>query len=251
MTFQPGWGSGRVGDWAEAVLAANPGPLTLDGTNTWIVQRPGSEQATVVDPGPDDEAHLAAVLAATRARGARVTTILLTHHHVDHTEGAAHLADVTGARLLGAEHGWGPVDDIEVFETPGHTADSVCLLLPQANLLLTGDTVLGRGTSVIAGPDGRLDAYLTTLDRLAGIVDEHALTRLLPGHGPVLEDAAATVEEYRTHRRARLDQVRAAVAAGAGTAREVVEVVYADVPKELWPAAELSVQAQLDYLSSR
>ena len=172
------WRGGPVGDWAEAVLAPNPGPMTLDGTNTWILQEPGSAAVTVVDPGPLHEGHLAAVLGRVRARGAEVETIVLTHHHPDHTEGAPRFAELSAAPLAR------PPAWLQVIETPGHTADSVCLLVPGAGLLLTGDTVLGRGSTVIAQPDGRLGAYLDSLRLLNDVVRQHQVTHVLPGHGP-------------------------------------------------------------------
>jgi glyoxylase-like metal-dependent hydrolase (beta-lactamase superfamily II) len=114
--------------------------------------------------------------------------------------------------------------------------------------LLTGDTVLGRGTTVVAHPDGRLADYLDSLRRLEELIGVRGLTDLLPGHGPAQADPLSVVRGYLRHRAERLEQVRTAVAAGARTAREVVEVVYADVPREVWPAAELSVRAQLEHL---
>jgi len=125
-------------------------------------------------------------------------------------------------------------------------------VLPEQQVLLTGDTVLGRGTTVVAHPDGRLAEYLASLQRLEALAAELDLQQVLPGHGPVLTVPEAmpvqVLRFYLRHRRARLDQVRAAVAAGAATAPDVVRRVYADVPRELWPAAELSVRAQLEYL---
>ena len=134
--------------------------------------------------------------------------------------------------------------------TPGHTADSLSLLLTADGGLLTGDTVLGRGTTVIAG-DGSLGDYLKTLDELRALADEAGLGVLLPGHGPLLADPAGVLDYYIAHRRERLDQVRAALEGGARTPAEVVAVVYADVDRALWPAAEQSVRAQLDYLAGR
>jgi glyoxylase-like metal-dependent hydrolase (beta-lactamase superfamily II) len=135
-----------------------------------------------------------------------------------------------------------------VVATPGHTADSLSLLLAADGGLLTGDTVLGRGTTVIA-EDGSLGDYLRTLDELRELADRAGLRVLLPGHGPLLGDPAGVLDYYIGHRRERLDQVRAALAAGARTPAEVVAVVYADVDRALWPAAELSVRAQLGYLN--
>ena len=133
--------------------------------------------------------------------------------------------------------------------TPGHSSDSVCLLLPRDGALLTGDTILGRGTTVVAHPDGRLADYLESLERLRDLAetDVHAL---LPGHGPVVENPLVVLDFYVTHRQERLDQVRAALAAGDTTAKDVVRRVYADVDPVLWPSAELSVRAQLDYLAA-
>jgi glyoxylase-like metal-dependent hydrolase (beta-lactamase superfamily II) len=253
-------GMGTARAWN--VLAPNPSPMTLDGTNTWVIAEPGSATAAVVDPGPDDEVHLRRVLDAASAGDRRVTQIVLTHGHLDHSAGAARFAELTGApvgaldpaRRLGREgFGAGTVLDaggceLRVVATPGHTADSLSLLLGADGALLTGDTVLGRGTTVIA-EDGSLGDYLRTLDELRRLADDAGLRVLLPGHGPLLSDPAAVLDYYIAHRRERLDQVRAALAAGARTPAEVVAVVYADVDRSLWPAAEQSVRAQLDYLT--
>ena len=248
---------------AWCVLAPNPSPMTLDGTNTWVIAEPGTSAVVVVDPGPDDEGHLRRVLDAARAGDRHVAQVVLTHGHLDHSAGARRFAELSGAPVgaldpglrLGTE-GYGPGDvitaggcELRVVATPGHTADSLSLLLPADGGLLTGDTVLGRGTTVIAG-DGSLGDYLSTLDELRSLADTAALHVLLPGHGPLLTDPAGVLDYYIAHRKERLDQVRAARAAGASTPTEVVAVVYADVDKSLWPAAELSVRAQLDYLDS-
>ncbi len=256
------WQGGAVSERVRCVLAPNPGPMTLDGTNTWVLAEPGSAEAVVVDPGPLDEQHLAAVLAAARESGRRVALILLTHGHADHAQGARRFAELTGApvRALDPAHrlgdeGLGEGDvvavgglEIRVLGTPGHTADSLSFLLPAEGAVLTGDTVLGRGTTVVAYPDGRLGDYLASLRRLRDLAEAGAARRILPGHGPVLDDAYDAVSSYLRHRAERLAQVEAAVAAGDRTPREVVARVYADVDRSLWPAAELSVRAQLDYL---
>lgn len=247
---------------ATCVLAPNPGPLTLEGTNTWVLAEPGASRALVVDPGPLDEGHLLAVLEAAGPR--QVSGVLLTHGHPDHAEGAARCAELAGgvpvraldpALRLGDE-GLADGDRVEldglevlVIGTPGHSADSLSFLVVADGALLTGDTVLGRGTSLVAYPDGRLAAYLDTLERLLALAAEGVVRTVLPGHGPVLADPVAVLGYYLAHRRERLEQVAAAVAAGAVSARDVVEVVYADVDPALWPAAELSVAAQLDYLA--
>lgn len=252
---------GVVSERARCLREDNPGHMTLDGTNTWVLREPGGERSIVVDPGELDQRHLDAVLAAA----APVAVVLVTHRHHDHTAGAARFAEMAECAVRGMDAeqciDGEPLRDGEVVEvdglaiqvvfTPGHTADSICLLLDAERALLTGDTVLGRGTSVVAHPDGVLASYLESLDRMLALVDAGQVTRLLPGHGPVIEDARAVLEGYVSHRRERLDQVRAAVAAGAVTARGVVESVYADVDPILWPAAEMSVAAQLDYLATR
>ena len=254
--------SGMGTERAWCVLAPNPSPMTLDGTNTWVLAEPGASSVLVVDPGPDDEDHLRRVLEVANAGDRRVTQIVLTHGHLDHSAGAARFAELTGAPVgaldpafrLGSE-GFtsGAVLDaggceLRVVATPGHTSDSLSLLLAADGALLTGDTVLGRGTTVIAS-DGSLGDYLRTLDELRSLADEAGLRVLLPGHGPLLSDPAGVLDYYITHRKERLDQVRAALAAGARTPAEVVEIVYADVDRSLWPAAEQSVRAQLDYLA--
>ncbi len=250
---------------AQRVLAPNPGPMTLEGTNTWLLAEPGAARAVVVDPGPDDDRHLAAVLAAAAARELSIGLVLLTHGHPDHAEGAGRLAARTGAPVAAYDpayrRGGGGLPDggivhldglaIEVVVTPGHTADSVCLLLPADGALLTGDTLLGRGWTVVAHPAGRLADYLASLRRLRAVCAETPVPTLLPGHGPVRTDAVAVIDAYLAHRAERLGQVRTAVAAGGTDAADVVRRVYADVDPALWPAAEQSVRAQLDYLSGR
>ncbi len=247
----------------QCLLAPNPGPMTLDGTNTWIIGDPYSAAAVVVDPGPADPGHLADILEVA---GGRIAVILLTHRHRDHTAGAAALAASSGCTVRAADPvfrigaaGLSDGDQIdagehrlEVIVTPGHTDDSVSLLLTGqgASRLLTGDTVLGRGTTVIAAPDGDLAAYLRSLDRLLELVERREVSQLLPGHGPVVDRPGEVLEGYRRHRYERLAQVREAVRAGAVTADDVVQRVYADVDRSLWPAAAQSVQAQLRYLQT-
>ncbi|MEO8827699.1 MBL fold metallo-hydrolase [Lapillicoccus sp.] len=260
MTDSVPWASGQVTERVTCVLAPNPGPMTLDGTNTWVLLEPGSSEAVVVDPGPLDLAHLEAVLRLVESKGARVALTLLTHHHADHAEAAEHFGAMTAApvRALGAGHddlGDGETLtvgalDLTVVTTPGHTADSLSFLLPAESALLTGDTVLGRGTTVVAWPDGELEAYLASLERIERLTASGEVARILPGHGPDLRDAAGVVTHYIEHRAERLEQVRLAVASGATDPRAVVELVYADVPREVWRAAELSVRAQLDYLDT-
>jgi len=276
------WAGGAFGEYAECVLAPNANIMTLDGTNTWILRDPDSRRSVVVDPGPLDEGHLDRVADAA----GDVAVVLLTHHHLDHSEAARAFAERVGAgvRALDPAYRLGDegladgdvvaVGDLEirVVGTPGHTSDSLSFLVPADGAVLTGDTVLGRGTTVVAHPDGQLGAYLDSLDRLHALAEAHEARTIWPGHGPVIDDALAALDFYLAHRRERLAQVEAAVLsisreptlakalrhldldAGSGaslTPQTVVESVYADVDPVLWGAAELSVRAQLAYLRVR
>ncbi len=264
MSAADAWAGGRFGERARCVLAPNPTPMTLDGTNTWVLREPGASRSVVVDPGPELVDHLDAVAA----HAGRVAVVLLTHGHADHSEAARSFADRMGCgvRALDPRHRLGDeglgdgdlveVDGLEVHVvgTPGHTSDSLSFVLPQERAVLTGDTVLGRGTTVVAHPDGRLGAYLDSLHRLHALAEAQDVTAVWPGHGPVVADALAVLDHYLAHRRERLAQVHEALralgpqAAGQDAARRVVEDVYADVDPVLWGAAELSVRAQIDYL---
>ncbi|MFC0116071.1 MBL fold metallo-hydrolase [Kibdelosporangium aridum] len=236
---------------ASVMLENNPGHMTLDGTNTWLLRGPDAEDYIVVDPGYEDIPHLTRV-----ADTGPIALILVTHHHEDHVGGAPRLAELTGAPIRAFDRKLcrdaDPVShgevvtaaglELTVLHTPGHTDDSICFQLDDA--VLTGDTILGRGTTVISS----LGHYLDTLRLLRTIPGVTAL----PGHGEELPDLAAVASEYLAHREERLDQVRAALEqlGPDATARQVVEVVYADVDKSLWEPAEWSVRAQLEYLGS-
>jgi glyoxylase-like metal-dependent hydrolase (beta-lactamase superfamily II) len=238
--------------------------MTLDGTNTWIIAEPGSAESIVVDPGPDNPGHLERVQRLACEGDRRVARIVLTHGHLDHSAGAARLAQMTGAPVLALDprqrlgsEGLTAGDavagggcEVRVVATPGHSEDSVSLLIDADGALLTGDTVLGRGTTVIA-PDGSLSDYLQTLDSLRSLADSAGLRVLLPGHGPLLDDPIGVLDAYIAHRAERLDQIRVALAGGARTPAEIVAVVYADTDPAVRSAAEWSVRAQLDYLNSR
>ena len=253
------WSGGEITPWSTCLLAPNPSPWTLDGTNTWIL---GDRDVIVVDPGPLDSAHLTAIRDHLAAQDLRVHAVVLTHGHIDHSEGAREFAESmgVGVRAFDPEHRLGDeglVDgdvitagdlELRVVTTPGHSWDSVSLVLAHDDSLITGDTVLGRGTSLVAWPDGTLGDYLASLQRLRELADESGLARILPGHGPVLTDPAAVLDAYLDHRQARLAEVHDVVDSGVTDPGEIVAIVYADVPREVWPAAELTVRAQLDYL---
>ncbi|MEU3293054.1 MBL fold metallo-hydrolase [Streptomyces longwoodensis] len=254
--------SGPATPRAVNVLAPNASAMTLDGTNTWILSEPDSALAVVVDPGPLDDGHLRRVIDTAEEAGQRVALTLLTHGHPDHAEGAARFAGLTGTKVRALDPALRLGDEglaagnvvevggleLRVVPTPGHTADSLCFHLPAEGAVLTGDTILGRGTTVVAHPDGRLGDYLDSLRRLRSLTVDDGVHTVLPGHGPVLEDAQGAVEFYLAHRAHRLAQVETAVEDGFRTPEEVVAHVYADVDRSLWPAAELSVRAQLEYL---
>ncbi|MET9367819.1 MBL fold metallo-hydrolase [Streptomyces griseoflavus] len=254
--------SGPATTRAVNVLAPNPSAMTLDGTNTWILSEPDSDLAVVVDPGPFDDGHLRHVIGTAEQAGKRVALTLLTHGHPDHAEGAGRFAELTGTKVRALDPALRLGDEglaagnvitvggleLRVVPTPGHTADSLCFHLPADRAVLTGDTILGRGTTVVAHPDGRLGDYLDTLRRLRSLTVDDGVHTVLPGHGPVLEDAQGAVEYYLAHRAHRLAQVETAVEDGHRTPSEVVAHVYADVDRLLWPAAELSVRAQMEYL---
>ena len=262
---RPAWGlpaPGELPPLAELeplvtrVLAPNPSPMTLDGTNTYVVGAPGSGQAFVVDPGPDDAAHLGAVEAALAVRGARCVAVLVTPHHGDHAEAAVPWGRRFGAPV-GAASGAvaGPAGRllepgerlslagtaVDVVPTPGHTSDHLAFRL-ESGAVLVGDHVLGRGTSVVTHPEGDVLAYLESLRRV------HALgpAALYCGHGPELtQDPGAVLDFYLAHRAFREQQLLAALEQGPATVDELVAVVYAEVPHHLWPAAAQSTRAAL------
>lgn len=269
--------SGQVTPHAWLQRCENPGPMTLDGTNTWVLADPRTPgHVVVIDPGPEDPEHLAALSA--RTTGAVEVLGLLTHGHLDHSGGISDFTAATGADLrrsrggeadtgfasLGVQLSSEPLRDREVLQvgalrlmvlpTPGHTRDSVCLLDLDEQVLYSGDTILGRGTSVVAHPDGVLADYLDSLAAIEALVQEGSVRTIHPGHGPVLSDAAAVVEHYRRHRQERLEQVRTSLASlpqewsRERCAEAIVQDVYADVPRAVWPAATRTVLAQLAYL---
>jgi glyoxylase-like metal-dependent hydrolase (beta-lactamase superfamily II) len=248
--------------------------MTGPGTNTYLL---GDEQIAVVDPGPDDDSHLEAILAATPGR---ISWILATHTHIDHSPLAARLKAATGAPLIGFAPApelrgtFGPtgvdphdatfqpdrrmedgdrlaVGDlaVEAVYTPGHTSNHLCFELAGSGLLFSGDHVMSGSTVVIAPPDGDMAVYMESLEK----VRRRAPRRIGPGHGDMIEDPAAVLDGYLRHRRDREMQVLGELArAGEGTAtvEDLVTAIYVDVPAELHPVARYSVWAHLRKLAA-
>lgn len=221
----------------RAIRAPNPGPLTLRGTNTYLVD------GVVIDPGPDDARHLASILTVDP-----IERIILTHRHSDHAAGAERLSELTGASILAfgdsLEDG-AQVANLTVVHTPGHSSDHLCLWHATSGTLFCGDLIAGTGSILIAPPDGDLAAYMTSLERVRGL----NASRILPGHGPEIMEARAKIDEYLSHRREREARVIAAIRAGASSAGEIVDTAYADVPFSMRHYAGLAVHAHLDKLN--
>jgi glyoxylase-like metal-dependent hydrolase (beta-lactamase superfamily II) len=229
------------------VVAPNPGPYTGPGTNTWIVD--AGPVAVVIDPGPDDDNHLAAI--DKRLGSTTVGVVLVTHSHPDHLPLAERLAQRHHAAVRRfPELGDGDIVrvgnlNVTALHTPGHSADHLSFWLAGDRAVFTGDLVLGRGSSMVTYPEGDVAAYLHSLERLAALEPRI----LFPGHWDPVTDAMAKLEEYRTHRLEREAQVLAEVARGSGTARELTRRVYgSDLGEELMPAAEMTLRAHLKKL---
>lgn len=232
------------------VRAPNPGPITLDGTNTYIV---GSRAPIVIDPGPAIDPHLEAVLEEAGEPAA----VLLTHRHPDHAEGAEHFAAMARAPLAAfATHtdicaGAASIADgqrittdgitLVAMHTPGHASDHLSFFFEQERALFTGDHVLGRGTTVVAHPDGDMRDYLASLDRAIAADAK----RLYPGHGPMVDDPAPVLDYYKQHRLEREQQVLEAIDAGDTTVEAMVSRIYVAYDVGVHGAATLSVMAHL------
>jgi glyoxylase-like metal-dependent hydrolase (beta-lactamase superfamily II) len=230
----------------QQVTADNPGPYTLRGTNTWLV---GRDPCWVVDPGPALPAHLERVLADARDRGG-IGGIAITHDHADHTEGVAELRAAAGDPPVDAAHHPGDVrlvdgdrfGPFEVVATPGHAPDHLAFVAGRA--CFTGDAVLGEGSVFVAPDPGALRGYLAALARLR----DRGLEILCPGHGPLVLDANAKLDEYVAHRLDRERRLERALGDGLRTADELLDRVWSDAPAALRPAAAVTLAAHLDKL---
>jgi glyoxylase-like metal-dependent hydrolase (beta-lactamase superfamily II) len=228
------------------VVAPNPGPYTGPGTNTWILD--AGPVLVVIDPGPDDDAHLAALERRVQQR--TVGVVLVTHSHPDHLPLAERFARPHGASVRRyPELGDGDVVragnlSITALHTPGHSADHLCFLLAQDGAVFTGDLILGKGSSMVTYPEGDVAAYLRSLDRLAALEPRV----LFPGHWDPVTDAMAKIDEYRSHRLEREAQVLAEVRRGGGTAAELTRRVYGELDDKLMAAAEMTLRAHLKKL---
>jgi glyoxylase-like metal-dependent hydrolase (beta-lactamase superfamily II) len=263
----------EVAPGVRRLVAPNPGPMTQNGTNTYIV---GRGKVAVIDPGPDDEDHRAALLATLAQKGERIAHILLTHTHLDHCAGVEALRRVTGAQTAGfgsaglrESHTLGPGGrsfadgnfkpdialtdsdvlagedwELSALHTPGHAPDHLCYEFAPAGALFSGDHVMGWNTSVIAPPEGHMDSYLASLHRL--LTHDHQV--YLPGHGGRIEQPQRLVKAFIMHRRWRENEIVEAMRAGARTAPDITAQIYTGLPDHLTRAAQLSVLAHLERL---
>jgi glyoxylase-like metal-dependent hydrolase (beta-lactamase superfamily II) len=265
MTFQYGEAQ-QLSPLIRRVVANNPGPFTFRGTGVYIV---GRGEVAVIDPGPDEPTHIAALQRALA--GEHVSHIFVTHRHLDHCPAARPLASATGAKIYasgiaakrsdddfvaeaGDDLGFKPdiaVGDGDVFRaagwtleavfTPGHTSDHMCLALAEENALFSGDHIMGWSTTVVSPPDGDMEAYLASLDK----VQARNFATLWPTHGPPVREVGAFIEAYRAHRMDREAQILERLRAGQSRIKDMVPVIYADVDPRLYPAAAHSVLAHL------
>lgn len=241
--------------------APNPGPMTLTGTNTWLVGANGS--LAVIDPGEAIDSHMHALVRAAQRLDSQIERILVTHGHPDHYPGAVKLKELCGAPIVAYRDPTFPHDENLVdgqrydvagvsficHFTPGHAADHLCFYLEQENALFTGDNILGFGTTVVAPPKGNMGDYLRSLALLQQRCGEAKV--IYGGHGPAITSPAAKISDYIAHRQKRLNMVIAALTAGSHTVPEIVAHAYKDTDRRLWPAAARQVMAQLQYLEEQ
>lgn len=229
------------------LIAANPSSMTGLGTNTYLV---GSDRAVIIDPGPADDTHLANIVAATERLKLSIQSIIITHHHADHTGGARDLAEVLKVPLLSFGAPLQPDDRIEdteitltVKHTPGHIHDHICLWVPEQGLLFAGDLVAGQGTILVIPPDGDMIAYLASLQAMQAL----APAAILPGHGPVIDDPLALLQQYIDHRLMREQQVLEYLAQGHHSAADIAAQIYADRPEAIG-IGTMQIEAHLQKL---
>lgn len=218
------------------VVAPNPGPMTLEGTNTYLY---GSDPCVVIDPGPDDDGHLDAIRAAAEERGG-IGLVLLTHGHGDHADGARRLDAEVILPADGREHG-----GLRAIATPGHAPDHVCLMTDD-RVCFSGDLVLGAGSTFVPPDGGSLSAYMGSLRRMQA----EPIELICPGHGPWIEDPAAKLAEYVEHREMRERRLLAALERGERSREALLDEAWDDVPTAMRPAAAMVMQAHLDKLAA-
>ncbi|MBN8868942.1 MAG: MBL fold metallo-hydrolase [Solirubrobacterales bacterium] len=218
------------------VMADNPGPMTLTGTNTYLY---GSDPSWVIDPGPEDEAHIAAVEAAIDARGG-VAGVLLTHSHADHTGGVELFGIEPTGLADGAVNG-----GLEAVSTPGHATDHFCFFTDDG-VCFSGDVILGWGSTYVPPDGGSLAAYMDSLR----LIQRRRPALICPGHGPWITDPAAKVTEYLEHREAREHSLLDAIDRGERSRMNLLDEVWSDVPEQLRPAANVVMEAHLQKLEA-
>lgn len=263
------WNGGRVSSRVVCVRANNPSAMTYVGTNTWIVAEPDASTCVVMDPVLE-EGTVQRVVDACSAENLTIGAIFISHNHPDHTEGVQALAEATGAPVYAPEEkvaaahavqagafafpkeAFRPFEgapEFEIIPLPGHSADSVGLLLSAEKTLFTGDVVFRHGPTVVFHPDGVLGDYLNSLDKIESLVRAGTVEELLPGHGYPIEDPLQAVEATREHRLERLEQIKEALAAGTPPKADALfDVVYEGVDPRLKLASIRSIRAQLVYL---
>ena len=250
----------RLSERVAVLLAPNPSPMTLEGTNTYIVR--AGLGSIVIDPGPVIIAHLDAVAAYARRDGRPVLAIFVTHGHSDHFPGAAYLAEITGAPVYAHRNATFAHDRVldegalvetgettlRAIDAPGHTFDSLAFRLEEEDAVFTGDVVIGRGTVVIAPPGGAMRPYQATLRRL--LAEHGEAQRLYGGHGLAIEEPRAKLREYIDHRERREIEILAHLHERPATIPQLVRDVYAHVDQRVWPAAARQILAYLEALES-